>query len=752
MGNETSAPTAQDEQRLFEAEKACRAVQVGEVTMMVDEEQQRRIDNPHSPDQVPIDLKATVLAQLIATFATRHVIAVAETERQYRIALNNHLDAMDELVRKANARRADLESELELSRRASRWFIVHPTETSNAKAECIALLRRHADIKSAIKLAELEKARRIEANLRISLHEDLERHNARTGVALATALEQTRRISEPFILRECTLHDTMANVMTDLVRKCSIRRAKEEADFERTRRVAEELKKDAHELIIRRHAISTAMREEEFELSRRCSTWFFKHPEDIVAAKNFVQEDLLRAFQVWAVRKAAQAEQQHRVAKENMHLIKESINRLGAMKASRVAEETERSERITIPRLPKDEKISRLMSEIHTSIIRAVSAKKADIVTKIEGQERSTEYYKRQFLLDIERLGNRRCAADAADEEQARRLRAPLTLQDRQTADALVEAMSAMVRYHAISSALTSMNEEQQRRIVKEKTHTVHSELMRTVNKKNAILMMESELGRRISMPDKKSEDIKAILAAVHEQVVRSCNQKFAAIQVEEERQCRITAMKFHSVKEELMRKINKTRVDSQMNIELSQKCAQWFQRREDHLIERKNVVQNELVRTVNKKLALSSSEMERVRRVVANARLSVISELSRSINRENAIQKMSEEQKRRIKTPYLPCKTIDRVLSDVQSKIISVVNVKSVIQQAEQERTERITTSLKHRAEEELLSTVSRKQNSKRAREALDEREALYKIRATNSDRARLHQTMIAAIRLRSS
>jgi hypothetical protein len=567
-------------------------------------------------------------------------------------------------------------------------------------------------------------------------------------VALAAALEQTRRVSEPFVLRERFLQDSMADVMTDLVRKCSIRQAKDDAECERTRRVVEELKKDTHEHIVRRHAISTAMREEELELSRRCSTWFFKQPEDAVAVKNLVQEDLLRAFQVWVVRKEAQAEQQRRVAKENMRLVKESIDRLGAMKSVCAAEEAERSERIASPRLPEDAEVSRLLSDIHTSVIRAVSAKEADAATKIEGQERSAHHFKLQFLLDIERMGNRKSAADAADEEHARRLNEPLRFQDRQAAEALNEAMSAMVRYHAVSCALASMDEEQERRIVKEKAQTVHSELVRAMNKKNALIEMEGELGRRISRPDKKPVEVRAVLNAVQEQVVRSCNQRFAAVQAEEEQQRRITAMKFHGVKEELVRKINQAHVDSQMNIELSQKCAQWFQQREEHLVESKNSVQHELVRTVNQKSALDGAERERVRRVVTNARINVLGELGRNINRQNAIQKMVEEQKRRVKTPYLPCKNVDRVLSDVQSKLISTVNVCSVKKQAEQERMERVSANLKRSAEQELMSIIIRRQNSERALKALDEREALYKIRATDSDIARLHQTVAAAIR----
>jgi len=750
MGNSSSASSseaalsAQEEQRLFEAEAAIRAVQIAEVTVLSDDEKQRRIDEGFVPTDAQAELKSNIQMALVHHFQVGLVKRLADEEKIERITTDLHLDAMNELVRTINARRVDLDAEHELSRRAARWFIAIPEDASNAIASINAELLRKSNTVQTIELAEQERARRVEIDLRLSLHEDLERYHARSGAALAIALELLRRKSAPLILREKSLQEAMSTVMTDIVRNCGVRLVKKQADNERIERIATDLKMDAQEAIVRRHAISAAMMQEEMELSRRCSTWFQKFPEDTASAKNAVQEDLRRCFQIWMVKKEAQAEQQCRVAKENLHHVNQAIEKRGASASSRVAEEKERRERQNNPRIPAGD-ISKTLSEIHTALIRTVGAKDAVAAAKVEGQERTTKYLKSQFLLDIERLGNRKMAASASDKEKARRLGEPAVIQDREVADAMVSAMSAMVRFHAVSDAISQMEGERQRRVVEGKTKSVHDELIRTMNKRFAVKQMDDELKRRMSKPEKKPTEIKEIIADVQIEVVRLFSQKFAALEASIEKERRVAVYNFHQVKEELERKMNQRNVDLAMNLELSKQCASWFQAREEDVAATKLDVQSDLVRSVNKKKALVDSDLEKVRRVVENARGDVFAELNRVFNRKSVIRMMAEEQKRRCERPYVIAKDVDAVLSEAHSKIISKVGVKTVTALAEEERIERVAVDQLSAVLESLCSTVNRKINSKKARAAAMERQQIYENRDMSF--AKVHRAVVESI-----
>jgi len=751
MGNTDSSASdgfaplsVQDEARLFESEKANRAVQVAEVTVLADDEKQLRTDSPFVPSDAQAGLKADLHADLLRTLAVALVTRLADAERTERVASDLHLDAMDELVRRSNARRADLDAELELSRRSSRWFVPVPEPASDSIAALNAeLLRKNATALN-IGLAEQERARRVEADLRAGLHEDLERHHARSGALLAIALEHLRRKSAPMILREKSLQDAMATVMSDLVRKCGVRLVRKQAEDERVERVAAELRADVHEAIIRRHAVSSAMEQEELELSRRCSTWFHAFPESVAATKNSVQEDLRRCFQVWAVTKEAQMEQQRRVAQENIREVNQAIESMGSAASSRVAEERERCERRENPRIPDDE-LSQVISEIHTALIRAVGVRDALAASRIEKQVRATAFLKNQFLLDIERLGNRRMAAAATDEEKARRLRQPAVIQDRDVSNAMVSAMSAMVRFAAVSGAISKMEEERQRRVTEDRAKSVHDELVRTVNRKAAISQMDEELKRRIRRANNTPAEMRQIVTDMQTEIVRSFSRKFAALEAEAEQDRRVAAHKFHDVKEELTRKLNQRQADAAMNLELSKQCASWFKVREEGAAKMKGRVQSDLVRTVNRKAALESADLERVRRVVENAKGDVFVELDRTFNRQRAVKMMDDEQKRRQDEPLIIAKEFDQVLSNVQSKIISKVGAKSAIKQAEDERIERIQADQKAAVQENLVHVVLRKMNSKLAKTAVHERQQLYKNR--DPCVAQIHKAIVSAI-----
>jgi len=747
MGNSESSPVAlsmQEEKRLFEAEAANRAVQVAEVTVLSDEEKQHRIDEPFVPTDTQAAAKSVMQAQLVRSVQVRFVKDLADQEKLERIAADLHLDAMSELVRTINARRVDLDAEHELSRRTARWFIAVPECTSDAIASINAELLRKSSTARTIELAEQEKARRVEMDLRLNVHEELERYHARSGAALAIALEHLRRKSAPLFLREKSLQEAMSTVMTDVVRKCGVRLVKKQADNERVERVAADLKMDAQEAIIRRYAISTAMMQEEMELSRRCATWFHKFPEDTAMAKNEVQEDLRRCFQKWVVTKEAQAEQQHRVAQNLLHHVNQAIESRGAGISARLAEEAERHERMSSPRIP-DEELAKTISEIHTALIRTVGVKDAVAAATIEGQERTAKYLKNQFLLDIERLGNCKAAVDAMDQEKARRLAEPAVIQDRHTVDVMVSAMTAMVRYHAVSNAISQMEAEKQRRITHDQAGSVHHELIRTMNRKSAVKQMDSELKRRIAKPDKKSADVKQIIADVQRDVVRQFSQKFAALEAEMERERRMTADKFHDVKEELERKVNQRDVDLAMNLELSRQCASWFQGREEKVAEVKCDVQSHLIRSVNQKKALADSDLEKVRRVVENARSDVLNELNRAISRKAVVEMMVNEQKRRCENPCIIAKDVDAALSEAHSKIISKVATKIVTAQAEEERTSRIAADRLSAVLESLCRTVNCRANSKKASAAVFERQELYKNR--DPCIARIHKTVMQSI-----
>ena len=117
MGNTDSSASdgfaplsVQDEARLFESEKANRAVQVAEVTVLADDEKQLRTDSPFVPSDAQAGLKADLHADLLRTLAVALVTRLADAERTERVASDLHLDAMDELVRRSNARRADLDA------------------------------------------------------------------------------------------------------------------------------------------------------------------------------------------------------------------------------------------------------------------------------------------------------------------------------------------------------------------------------------------------------------------------------------------------------------------------------------------------------------------------------------------------------------------------------------------------------------------------------------------------------------------
>merc|ERR1711959_390584 len=407
--------------------------------------------------------------------------------------------------------------------------------------------------------------------------------------------------------------------------------------------------------------------------------------------------------------------------------VNQAIEKRGASASSRVAEEKERRERQNNPRIPAGD-ISKTLSEIHTALIRTVGAKDAVAAAKVEGQERTTKYLKSQFLLDIERLGNRKMAASASDKEKARRLGEPAVIQDREVADAMVSAMSAMVRFHAVSDAISQMEGERQRRVVEDKTKSVHDELIRTMNKRFAVKQMDDELKRRMSKPEKKPTEIKEIIADVQIEVVRLFSQKFAALEASIEKERRVAVYNFHQVKEELERKMNQRNVDLAMNLELSKQCASWFQAREEDVAATKLDVQSDLVR-----------------RVVENARGDVFAELNRVFNRKSVIRMMAEEQKRRCERPYVIAKDVDAVLSEAHSKIISKVGVKTVTALAEEERTERVAVDQLSAVLESLCSTVNRKINSKKARAAVMERQQIYENRDMSF--AKVHRAVVESI-----
>merc|ERR1712093_911666 len=235
-------------------------------------------------------------------------------------------------------------------------------------------------------------------------------------------------------------------------------------------------------------------------------------------------------------------------------------------------------------------------------------------------------------------------AASASDEEKARRLGEPAVIQDREVADAMVSAMSAMVRFHAVSDAISQMERERQRRVVEDKTKSVHDELIRTMNKRFAVKQMDDELKRRMSKPEKKPTEIKEIIADVQIEVVRLFSQKFAALEASIEKERRVAVYNFHQVKEELERKMNQRNVDLAMNLELSKQCASWFQAREEDVAATKLDVQSDLARSVNRKKALVDSDLEKVRRVVENARGDVFAELNRVLNRKSVIVMMASK------------------------------------------------------------------------------------------------------------
>jgi len=239
--------------------------------------------------------------------------------------------------------------------------------------------------------------------------------------------------------------------------------------------------------------------------------------------------------------------------------------------------------------------------------------------------------------------------------------------------------------------------------------------------------------------------EMRQIVTDMQTEIVRSFSRKFAALEAEAEQDRRVAAHKFHDVKEELTRKLNQRQADAAMNLELSKQCASWFKVREEGAAKMKGRVQSDLVRTVNRKAALESADLERVRRVVENAKGDVFVELDRTFNRQRAVKMMDDEQKRRQDEPLIIAKEFDQVLSNVQSKIISKVGAKSAIKQAEDERIERIQADQKAAVQENLVHVVLRKMNSKLAKTAVHERQQLYKNR--DPCVAQIHKAIVSAI-----
>merc|ERR1711988_1620839 len=138
----------------------------------------------------------------------------------------------------------------------------------------------------------------------------------------------------------------------------------------------------------------------------------------------------------------------------------------------------------------------------------------------------------------------------------------------------------------------------------------------------------------RIRRANNTPAEMRQIVTDMQTEIVRSFSRKFAALEAEAEQDRRVAAHKFHDVKEELTRKLNQRQADAAMNLELSKQCASWFKVREEGTAKMKGRVQSDLVRTVNRKAALESADLERVRRVVENAKGDVFVELDRTFNR----------------------------------------------------------------------------------------------------------------------
>lgn len=489
------------------------------------------------------------------------------------------------------------------------------------------------------------------------------------------------------------------------------------------------------------------MLEEELEMSARCSRWFQDFPEDAAAAKAQVQEDIVRCFNSWLAARVAREEQQRRVTMENQRAIKQTIDRLGTARAAVAAQEQERKERLESPHLPADG-IADLISELHTSIIRAVNTRDAAAAAEFEGQTRAAAHFKLQFLADIERLGNRRAAAAAADQELTSRLAQPVTIKDKAVDDAMTDCLSALVRLHAVREATEGMDAEKHRRIVADKSRSVFSELIREVNQRKAIREMEKELGRRIAgLGGRKSSEIKDKLASVQQEVVRSCAQRFAVIAMEDERATRIAAQNMKDVQEQAIRRVNAASADLAMNLELSSKCAEWFKQRDEGDIATKNDVQADLVRAVAKKDAITGAEMERTRRVVNNARADVFCELERLFARRLALSKLADEQRRRVQEPYVVDRRLDGILSVTQTQIVSKVATKNVKVAAEHERTARIALDLKLDAQEEAARIARKKIISLKTVQGQIERIGLFEDRAHDAELKKAHAFIVQLI-----